>query len=153
MRERQTDDTRMSAPSSPTRPNGVRTNSAVAAAVPASLSPPATLLGGQHGLDNAFASSTVLPNGCGSNSSLTPLARITALNIVSDLLRKVGALESKLTACRNFAIEQRARKALAIENGNILNGNTAPYAKSLHTSYYDKAMERVIFPALIHADQ
>ncbi|KAG7280674.1 hypothetical protein CRUP_023293 [Coryphaenoides rupestris] len=120
---------------SPTRPDGVRPDpAAAAAAVPASLSLPATPLGGQQGVDNAFASSTALPNGCGSNSPLTPSARISALNIVSDLLRKVG-----LAACRNFAKDQRARKAFAIENGNILNGNTAPYAKSLHTSYYDKA--------------
>jgi len=32
----------------------------------------------------------VLSNGYGSNSPLTPSARISALNIVSDLLRKVG---------------------------------------------------------------
>lgn len=54
-------------------------------------------------------------------------------------LRPPQALESKLAACRNFAIEQQAKKVLAIENGNILNGNTAPYTKSLHTSYYNKA--------------
>jgi len=35
-------------------------------------------------------------------SPMTPSARISALNIVSDLLRKVGALESKLASCRNF---------------------------------------------------
>ncbi|XP_053381571.1 nuclear distribution protein nudE homolog 1-like [Mercenaria mercenaria] len=33
---------------------------------------------------------------------LTPSARISALNIVGDLLRKVGALENKLASCRNF---------------------------------------------------
>nr|CAB3264240.1 nuclear distribution protein nudE homolog 1 [Phallusia mammillata] len=37
---------------------------------------------------------------------LTPSARISALNIVGDLLRKVGALESKLASCRNFVQEQ-----------------------------------------------
>lgn len=35
-------------------------------------------------------SCAVLSNGYGSNSPLTPSARISALNIVSDLLRKVG---------------------------------------------------------------
>ena len=40
----------------------------------------------------------------GSNQ-MTPSARISALNIVSDLLRKVGALESKLASCRNFVQE------------------------------------------------
>ncbi|KAI1291086.1 Nuclear distribution protein nudE -like protein 1 [Halotydeus destructor] len=33
---------------------------------------------------------------------LSPSTRISALNIVSDLLRKVGALESKLASCRNL---------------------------------------------------
>lgn len=37
-----------------------------------------------------------------SSSPLTPSARISALNIVGELLRKVGALESKLASCRNF---------------------------------------------------
>lgn len=36
---------------------------------------------------------------------LTPSARISALNIVGDLLRKVGALESKLASCRNYVKE------------------------------------------------
>jgi len=33
---------------------------------------------------------------------LSPTTRTSALNIVSDLLRKVGALESKLASCRNL---------------------------------------------------
>ncbi|XP_029934471.1 nuclear distribution protein nudE-like 1-A isoform X4 [Myripristis murdjan] len=146
VRERQADVTRMSAPSSPTQDN-VKMDTAVQA----SLSLPATPLG--KGLDNAFANSTVLSNGCGSNSPLTPSARISALNIVSDLLRKVGALESKLAACRNFAKDQKARKAYAIDNGNVINGNTANFNQSLHTSYFDKAREMVIFPSLILAGQ
>nr|XP_008765666.1 nuclear distribution protein nudE homolog 1 isoform X1 [Rattus norvegicus]XP_038942885.1 nuclear distribution protein nudE homolog 1 isoform X1 [Rattus norvegicus] len=47
--------------------------------------------------------------GLGSPSSgtpLTPAARISALNIVGDLLRKVGALESKLASCKNFMYDQ-----------------------------------------------
>ncbi|KAM4624194.1 nuclear distribution protein nudE-like 1-A isoform 2-T2 [Polymixia lowei] len=132
VRERQTDVTRMSAPSSPTQ-DGEKMDTAVQA----SLSLPATPLG--QGLDNAFANPTALSNGCGSNSPLTPSARISALNIVSDLLRKVGALESKLAACRNFAKDQKARKAYAIENGNVINGNTARFSQSLHTSYFDRA--------------
>ncbi|XP_030847347.1 nuclear distribution protein nudE-like 1-A [Strongylocentrotus purpuratus] len=36
------------------------------------------------------------------NAPLTPSARVSALNIVGDLLRKVGALENKLASCRNF---------------------------------------------------
>ncbi|KAG1682227.1 hypothetical protein GQR58_011230 [Nymphon striatum] len=41
-------------------------------------------------------------NNMNENSPLTPSARISALNIVGDLLRKVGALESKLASCRNY---------------------------------------------------
>ncbi|XP_022196208.1 nuclear distribution protein nudE-like 1-B [Nilaparvata lugens] len=37
----------------------------------------------------------------GQNLSMSPTTRISAMNIVGDLLRKVGALESKLAACRN----------------------------------------------------
>ncbi|XP_029954587.1 nuclear distribution protein nudE-like 1-B isoform X2 [Salarias fasciatus] len=132
VRERQADVSRMSAPSSPTQ-DGVKTDSAVQA----SLSLPATPL--SKGLDNAFANPTVLSNGYGSNSPLTPSARISALNIVSDLLRKVGALESKLAACRNFAKDQKARKAFALDNSNALNANTSSYRPALHNAYFDTA--------------
>uniref|UniRef100_A0A3Q0RS06 NudE neurodevelopment protein 1-like 1a n=1 Tax=Amphilophus citrinellus TaxID=61819 RepID=A0A3Q0RS06_AMPCI len=131
VRERQADVSRMSAPSSPTQDN-VKMDTAVQA----SLSLPATPL--SKSLDNAFANQTgtLLSNGYGSNSPLTPSARISALNIVSDLLRKVGALESKLAACRNFAKDQKARKAYGLDNSNALNAN---YSQALHTSYFDKA--------------
>ncbi|BFZ03184.1 hypothetical protein BsWGS_06223 [Bradybaena similaris] len=45
-----------------------------------------------------------------SGTPLTPSARISALNIVGDLLRKVGALESKLATCRNFAKDEPRNK-------------------------------------------
>lgn len=113
---------------------------------------------------------TALSMTYGSNSPLTPSARISALNIVSDLLRKVGVsppilpppptsvsavkkgltfiavyaspqvLESKLAACRNFTKDQRARKAYALDNSNVLNGNTTSQtSQSLQTSYFEKA--------------
>jgi len=47
---------------------------------------------------------------------LTPSARISALGIVGDLLRKVGALELKLVSCRN----------IVKENGKDAGLNTAP---------------------------
>ncbi|KAG7491387.1 hypothetical protein MATL_G00003160 [Megalops atlanticus] len=141
VRERNTDVTRMSAPSSPTLDNDKMDS-----AVQASLSLPATPIA--KNMDNAFANPKVLTNGC-SNSPLTPSARISALNIVGDLLRKVGALESKLAACRNFAKDQAARKTYATGNGNLINSNAAKFSHSLHTTYFDKARERVIFPAFI----
>nr|XP_055032077.1 nuclear distribution protein nudE-like 1-A isoform X2 [Misgurnus anguillicaudatus] len=132
VRERQPDVTRMSAPSSPT-PDNDKTDSAVQA----SLSLPATPL--SKNLDNVFTNQTVLTNGS-TNSALTPSARISALNIVGDLLRKVGALESKLAACRNFAKDQAARKNYVTNvNGNLINGEMGNYSHSLHTSYFDKA--------------
>ena len=39
------------------------------------------------------------------SNNLTPSARLSALNIVGDLLRKVGALELKLSSCRNIVKE------------------------------------------------
>ncbi|KAK4302648.1 hypothetical protein Pmani_025279 [Petrolisthes manimaculis] len=42
-----------------------------------------------------------------SNGPMTPSSRISALNIVGDLLRKVGALESRLASCRTLVKEQQ----------------------------------------------
>lgn len=52
-------------------------------------------------LSNGFGPS--LHNG--TTPPLTPSARISALGIVGDLLRKVGALELKLVSCRNIVKE------------------------------------------------
>ncbi|XP_012587333.1 PREDICTED: nuclear distribution protein nudE homolog 1 isoform X2 [Condylura cristata] len=48
---------------------------------------------------------------------LTPAARISALNIVGDLLRKVGALESKLASCRNFVYDQSPNRTSGPASG------------------------------------
>ncbi|XP_037319483.2 nuclear distribution protein nudE-like 1-A isoform X1 [Pungitius pungitius] len=127
VRERQSDGTRMSAPGSPTQESEKMETGA-------SASLPATPL--SLGLDNAFASTPALSNG---NSPLTPSARISALNIVGDLLRKVGALESKLAACRNHAMDQKASRACGLDNGNALNANHGGYPQALRASYFDKA--------------
>ncbi|XP_070187411.1 nuclear distribution protein nudE-like 1 isoform X2 [Littorina saxatilis] len=47
-----------------------------------------------------------MPPSSNGATPLTPSARISALNIVGDLLRKVGALEAKLATCRNFVKDQ-----------------------------------------------
>ncbi|KAM6957093.1 nuclear distribution protein nudE-like 1-B [Aplochiton taeniatus] len=127
VRERSTD--RMSAPSSPTRD----LEPTEPAAQP-SLSLPATPVG--KDMEHPFIPPKALTNGCGS-PALTPSARISALNIVGDLLRKVGALESKLAACRNLAKDEAARKNYALVNGN-LNSNATKFSHSLHTTYFDK---------------
>uniref|UniRef100_A0A2K5YXN0 NudE neurodevelopment protein 1 n=1 Tax=Mandrillus leucophaeus TaxID=9568 RepID=A0A2K5YXN0_MANLE len=77
---------------------------------------------GQEALVSSPACPTAPPSiiftgtlGCGAapglddstgGTPLTPAARISALNIVGDLLRKVGALESKLASCRNLVYDQ-----------------------------------------------
>ena len=62
---------------------------------------------------------------------MSPSARISALNIVSDLLRKVGALESKLARCRNFVQDHPQNGKSHILSGtssitgpsSMMNGN------------------------------
>ncbi|XP_038676011.1 nuclear distribution protein nudE homolog 1 isoform X1 [Scyliorhinus canicula] len=78
-----------------------------------------------------------------TGSPLTPSARISALNIVGDLLRKVGALESKLASCRNFVWVQSPNRATlpSTPNGNctikdsndnrVTNTNLPQYDKGL----------------------
>lgn len=46
-----------------------------------------------------------------SGTSFTTSARISALNIVGELLRKVGNLESRLASCRQYVQEQSSRGA------------------------------------------
>merc|ERR1711988_1727140 len=57
------------------------------------------------------------------NQTLTPSARMSALNIVGDLLRKVGALELKLSSCRN----------IVKENGAPATPTTTPMATTADT--------------------
>ncbi|KAM4598070.1 nuclear distribution protein nudE-like 1-B [Polymixia lowei] len=137
VRERTTD--RMSAPSSPTSDIDKMDT-----AVQASLSLPATPVG--KGVEHPFISTKALTNGSGS-TSLTPSARISALNIVGDLLRKVGALESKLAACRNFAKDQAARKNYSTANGTLINSSATKFSHSLHTTYFDKTTVNGLDPS------
>ncbi|KAM9783535.1 nuclear distribution protein nudE-like 1-B [Syngnathus typhle] len=106
-----------------------------------------------------------LTDDCGG-SSLTPTARISALNIVGDLLQKVGVgglgcrsdvssqsrsrrcvmsrnlfarqtLESKLAASRSLVKDQAAKKSLPA------NGATAAkFSRALHTAYLDRGQQR-----------
>ncbi|XP_067860355.1 nuclear distribution protein nudE-like 1 isoform X1 [Heptranchias perlo] len=129
VRERQ-EVTRKSAPSSPTLEC-----EKMDTAVQASLSLPATPVG--RTADIGFASPKDIPNGYGA-TPLTPSARISALNIVGDLLRKVGALESKLAACRNFAKDQASRKSYSSGNGTSAMVNSAKFSNSGLATYFDK---------------
>ncbi|XP_054154475.1 nuclear distribution protein nudE-like 1-B [Oppia nitens] len=55
---------------------------------------------------------------------LSPSTRISALNIVSDLLRKVGALESKLASCRNIVTTNTALTRNLSFNNNRSTSST-----------------------------
>ncbi|XP_040297575.1 nuclear distribution protein nudE homolog 1 [Bufo bufo] len=84
-------------------------------AVQASISVPSTPVG-HRGSFSSLSSPMQFRKGsddgyCGT--PLTPSARISALNIVGDLLRKVGALESKLASCKNFVYEQSPSRPVA----------------------------------------
>ncbi|CAB4056359.1 NDEL1 [Lepeophtheirus salmonis] len=71
-----------------------------------------------------------------AQSPLAPSARISALNIVGDLLRKVGALELKLVSCRNMVKEdpQQHHKngGMSINGGTSMNGGTPSVRGSLN---------------------
>ncbi|NXG29941.1 NDE1 protein, partial [Dromaius novaehollandiae] len=64
-----------------------------------------------------------------SATPLTPAARISALNIVGDLLRKVGALESKLASCRNFVYDQSPSRTTVsmYMNRDVLETRLSPH--------------------------
>ncbi|XP_015929638.1 nuclear distribution protein nudE homolog 1 isoform X2 [Parasteatoda tepidariorum] len=51
-----------------------------------------------------------LNNHLNTSSPLTPSSRISSLNIIGDLLRKVGALESKLASCRAYVKENSPKE-------------------------------------------
>nr|XP_036853783.1 nuclear distribution protein nudE-like 1 [Manis javanica] len=108
-------------------------------AAQALLSLPATPVG--------KASPKSMPNGFGI-SPLTPSARISSLNMV-DILQKVGALESKLAACRNFAEDQASRKFREFQGmlTRVINCNGTKLSRSGHTSFFAKGAVNVFDPA------
>ncbi|XP_048408257.1 nuclear distribution protein nudE homolog 1 isoform X1 [Stegostoma tigrinum] len=80
-----------------------------------------------------------------TGSPLTPSARISALNIVGDLLRKVGALESKLASCRNFVWDQSPNRATlsSTQNGNCaIKDNNDNRVSNANLPQYDKGLAK-----------
>jgi len=75
----------------------------------------------------------------GSAPALTPSARISALGIVGDLLKKVGALELKLVSCRNIVKENGEKNSdkngfssLTIDRSKkIPRGASSPAVKNI----------------------
>lgn len=86
-----------------------------------------------------------MPNGYGS-SPLTPSARISALNIVGDLLRKVSALECKLASCKNV---MRDQQLLGKVSGNLSGTSRTPHSPSPPSPGHDmgpsKRLERASY--------
>ncbi|XP_066910525.1 nuclear distribution protein nudE-like 1 [Clytia hemisphaerica] len=78
---------------------------------------------------NALHNSTTPPSRIQQSNPMTPSARISALNIVSDLLRKVGALESKLASCRNF-VQDHPRNGKTIHGVSPLTDSPKSRSKS-----------------------
>ncbi|XP_041062581.1 nuclear distribution protein nudE homolog 1 isoform X2 [Carcharodon carcharias] len=79
-----------------------------------------------------------------TGSPLTPSARISALNIVGDLLRKVGALESKLASCRNFVWDQSPNRATlpSTQNGNCsIKDSNDNRVSNANLPQYDKGCQ------------
>lgn len=62
-----------------------------------------------------------------SSPALTPSARLSALNIVGDLLRKVGALELKLSSCRNIVKENQHTRWDRSRLGHLSNSGSILY--------------------------
>ncbi len=77
--------------------------------------------------------------------ALTPSARISALNIVGDLLRKVGALEVKLMSCRNIVKENSSANS-------SVSGDTTPGRRWRRTSQTSRPMLPATADAMVQTD-
>uniref|UniRef100_A0A3Q3XDQ7 NUDE domain-containing protein n=1 Tax=Mola mola TaxID=94237 RepID=A0A3Q3XDQ7_MOLML len=83
-----------------------------------------------------------------SGTPLTTSARISALNIVGELLRKVGNLESKLASCREYVHEQTAnRRALAGGQGATSSHSNSSETHPSNGLYNKGLVKRLDFGA------
>lgn len=83
-----------------------------------------------------------------TGTPLTTSARISALNIVGELLRKVGNLESKLASCRDFVYDTSvSRPALPAAPGSPSGLDRGPEAQasSISPPQYDSLIKRLEF--------
>ncbi|XP_026158540.1 nuclear distribution protein nudE homolog 1 [Mastacembelus armatus] len=84
-----------------------------------------------------------------TGTPLTTSARISALNIVGELLRKVGNLESKLASCRDFVYDTSiSRPALPAGSGSPSGLETCPEVHTASMSpppQYDSLVKRLEF--------
>ncbi|XP_028978387.1 nuclear distribution protein nudE homolog 1 [Esox lucius] len=89
----------------------------------------------------------------GDNLAGTPLttsARISALNIVGELLRKVGNLESKLASCRDFVYDTSSNRpalpAVPVSSPSAVDGGTEIQTSSTSPPpQYESLVKRLEF--------
>uniref|UniRef100_A0A3B3DJS5 NudE neurodevelopment protein 1 n=2 Tax=Oryzias melastigma TaxID=30732 RepID=A0A3B3DJS5_ORYME len=83
-----------------------------------------------------------------SATPLTTSARISALNIVGELLRKVGSLESKLASCREFVQEQASsRRSVPGGAGAPAGHSSPPDGRPANGLYNRSLVKRLDFSA------
>ncbi|XP_042361308.1 nuclear distribution protein nudE homolog 1 [Plectropomus leopardus] len=83
-----------------------------------------------------------------SGTPLTTSARISALSIVGELLRKVGNLESKLASCREYVHEQTAsRRGHASGQGAASGQNNSSETHPTNGLYNKGLVKRLDFGA------
>uniref|UniRef100_A0A671XA18 NudE neurodevelopment protein 1 n=1 Tax=Sparus aurata TaxID=8175 RepID=A0A671XA18_SPAAU len=83
-----------------------------------------------------------------SGTPLTTSARISALNIVGELLRKVGNLESKLASCREYVNEQKpSRRGHAGGQGAASGQNSSSETHPTNGLYNKGLVKRLDFGA------
>lgn len=137
-------------PTPPLTPPDKRTEDKSA---PASSNPPATSTATpSRPAAPAESFSTPLPSvSRGDSLSGTPLttsARISALTIVGELLRKVGNLESKLASCREYVHEQSAhRRGHAGEQGAASSQNSSSESHPSNGLFNKGLVKRLDFAA------
>ncbi|XP_042243401.1 nuclear distribution protein nudE-like 1 isoform X2 [Homarus americanus] len=68
------------------------------------------------------------------NVPMTPSARISALNIVGDLLRKVGALESRLASCRTLVKDNQRPLSLPPPGNHSARQKQLTYGHPIRTT-------------------
>ncbi|XP_056144173.1 nuclear distribution protein nudE homolog 1 [Lampris incognitus] len=110
------------------------------------LTPPASLPSTRSRPAVSAGAFTTPPSSRSRGESLSGLplntsTRISALNIVGELLRKVGNLESKLASCREYVHEQKvSRGGLAEGQAATVGANNASENPSTANGLYDKGL-------------
>ncbi|KTF73897.1 hypothetical protein cypCar_00033417 [Cyprinus carpio] len=117
----------------PTRPSSV-----VTSALPSLHATPSRPPGSGSAFNTPSASYSRIEGLTGT--PLTTSARISALNIVGELLRKVGNLESKLASCRELHIHEKTPSRAAIGQGTPSVSRETPEIPSSTNGLYDKGM-------------